>query len=436
MNTLIEVVINIGESILICYLLGHLLTVREHSLVKRGLGAIAITLWSSCLNLLGIGSSWSVVMTMSANVLFAFFCFKGSRTEKLISGCAYTLIAMISEKITFSFIAPVEFEDISVLMVPGTPRYIMMGIYLMICMGLVVVLGRVRRRKLSLPLRFQMVLIPLVGCGAVALERLMDLIIAIDSGVVPQNAAKIADFICLLIIVILLTMLFLMESLGNVYQQNNELLERQRMEQYEQKEYEIMKNSIMALRSYKHDYKNQLLTMQSLLIQKKYLELEEYIEELSGSMIENMWVNSGNSALDAVVSAKRMEAEDKGIYFHSELYGADKLELKMSDLTSILGNLLDNSIEACTRLTRVEEAKIDLSIKPRGQMVCIKIKNSSDGIYQHGKKGLRTRKREAGHGIGLGRVTEIVEREGGFCKYYPEPDCFTAVIMLPGIEKS
>lgn len=435
MNTLIEVSVNVGESLLICYLLGQLLGVRENSLRSRGIGVAAITLWSSCLNLMGAASTCSVVLTMAANMAFALCCFEGSRAERILSGSSYTLIAMISERITFNIIAPMKFKDLSILMLPGTPRYVMMGIYLLICMGLVMLLGRAGKKRMVLPWRFLAILVLLLGCGAVALERLMDLIISISSGIVPQNAAEIADFICMVIIIILIAMLFLMETLGDVYMQNHELLEQQRIEQYEQKEYELMKNSIRALQTYRHDYKNQLLAMQSLIRQKKYTELETYIKELSGTVVDRLCINSGNSALDAVVSAKRIEAENRRIGFHSELYGADQIVLKRSELTSVMGNLLDNAIESCLRLPDTGSTRIELIVKPKGEMVYIKVKNSSDGIYNQGIGGLQTRKKESGHGIGLGRVRDIVEKEGGFCKYYPESDCFTAVVMLPGREK-
>lgn len=431
MDLLAEVSFYIVRAFLISCLFDRILKAKEGSRLQRGIGVILIGLWCFGLSVLGVGSIVSGLLAVVAYIIFAVLCFEGSYGDKIISGFTCMVVLMVSSRLAFDIIAPMIYADPSAA-VSGVRRYGMLAVSLVICLGLVALLGRAGKSTLSLPFRYQVVLIPLIGCGAIAMDCLMELISSISSDVSPVNATRVAGFICLLLTVILIAMLLLMESLGHAYQQNSELLEKRRMEQHELKEYELIKSSIKALRSYKHDFKNQMLTLQSLLSQKKYEELEAYIKELSGSMIENMWINSGNPALDAVVSAKRMEAEDKGILFHSELYGADCLTLRMSDLTSVLGNLLDNAIEACTKVTDRGETRIDLSIKPKGSMMCIKIKNSSDGIYNRGGRGLLTRKSGADHGIGLERVTEIVEREGGFCRYYPDAECFTAVVMLPG----
>ena len=93
--------------------------------------------------------------------------------------------------------------------------------------------------------------------------------------------------------------------------------------------------------------------------------------------------------------------------------------------------MLNNALEACRRVPAQKARYIDISIGDKGEMIYIKVKNSTDGYYHMADGRLYSTKKGAGHGIGIRRIRGIAESAGGFFDYIPRGTEFTAVVMLP-----
>lgn len=63
-------------------------------------------------------------------------------------------------------------------------------------------------------------------------------------------------------------------------------------------------------------------------------------------------VDTGNPALDAIISAKQAVVAQKGIAFHYQLQIPKQLPIAPEDICVIFGNALDNAIEACEHVTQ------------------------------------------------------------------------------------
>ncbi|MCC8106651.1 MAG: GHKL domain-containing protein [Clostridiales bacterium] len=104
-------------------------------------------------------------------------------------------------------------------------------------------------------------------------------------------------------------------------------------------------------------------------------------------------------------------------------------------LSSLLGNLWDNAIEACQRLkekTPTSNPSIQFYIKPFQQMVIIHIENDYDGvILRDAKNEIVSTKSGSGHGIGLIRISEIVNEAEGILNLSTEDQIFSVHIMIP-----
>lgn len=223
----------------------------------------------------------------------------------------------------------------------------------------------------------------------------------------------------------------IVELLGIYYSKNNELQQRNNLYQIEEQELVNLKESSAFIRGWKHDYKNQLQVLSTMLQQKQYDESLLYVNELlnSSDMIKPVF-SSGNPILDAVLSLKYYTMEHKGIRFEHSVYLPTAFPLSPLDTSTLFTNILDNAIEACQSCPAAPW--IHLDIKPKGDMLLITLSNSSAAHYRYNKKGnLLSTKDGKEHGYGLRQVARVTEACGGFYQVTPSADKFTITIALP-----
>ena len=199
--------------------------------------------------------------------------------------------------------------------------------------------------------------------------------------------------------------------------------------------YESLNQAINQVRSVRHDFKNHVLVLNELLENGEVIEAQEYLSQLSSQMMltKDIPFNTGNAVADALMTDKRNKAIAKGIEVDTQLAVTDRL-LKISniDWCIILGNILDNAIEACMRIDGERHIWIDAQV--RKDILNLTVKNSAlppvvkeNGLYS-------TTKQAAGeHGIGLGNARDVLERYDGVMQTKYEDGFFTIVIMMCGV---
>ena len=102
-------------------------------------------------------------------------------------------------------------------------------------------------------------------------------------------------------------------------------------------------------------------------------------------------------------------------------------------LSSLLGNLWNNSLESCQRLQSNQpdiQPFIHFYMKPFQQMILIHIENNYDEIIVKNHTYLSV-KEEGSHGLGLKRIADIVSRADGVFQINSENHVFTVHIMIP-----
>ncbi len=102
------------------------------------------------------------------------------------------------------------------------------------------------------------------------------------------------------------------------------------------------------------------------------------------------------------------------------------------DMCAILGNLLDNAIEACEKIDNHNTRFIDLKINSDKDMLNIAIKNSvAQKVNITGKMSLCTSKRNPEmHGIGTQSIKSIVRKYDGECSFDSDQNEFTVHILI------
>ena len=210
-------------------------------------------------------------------------------------------------------------------------------------------------------------------------------------------------------------------------------MEKQREEEknrYYLRQLETMEAFSESMRSFRHDLKNHTIAMQAYLKNKQYDALETY---LSDTFIEKALseesIHCGNTVIDSILNFKIHEAGNKGITLEAKVSIPPQLHISDSDLTVILGNLLDNAIEAVEPLT--EERVIQLTISYQKGNLILSVKNPYKGeLLKKGDRWITSKKDKDLHGYGLGNVKHIVDKNGGTMRIQTEQQIFSVTMML------
>ena len=194
-------------------------------------------------------------------------------------------------------------------------------------------------------------------------------------------------------------------------------------------EMEILKDSRKRIRGIYHDMKNHILVLRSYAEQQKYAELDEYLarmqEETQAAVPQ---VYTGQPAVDSMLHYKIGSAPDVPVRVEAGI--PETLEMDGFDITVILGNLLDNAIEACRRLEK-EERSVLLSIRLAKNQLFIRMENTFDGQLRTRQGRLLTRKEDGGvHGLGLENVRRVADKYHGLLETEAEGRIFRTKVLL------
>ncbi|MDF2802331.1 MAG: Histidine kinase, gyrase and HSP90-like ATPase [Anaerocolumna sp.] len=191
----------------------------------------------------------------------------------------------------------------------------------------------------------------------------------------------------------------------------------------------VKSKQLSALR---HDFKNHLGVIQSRLEKENYGEAIDYLISLTvHTNTAGDFVMTNSTIISSILQSKKSECELKRIQFEYEtlfdkIYNVSDLELII-----ILGNILDNAIEATEKVLPKDKA-ILLTINQINTYLVIQCTNPyvEKPTLKNGRL-VTTKDNKALHGIGLTNVIEVCEKYGGECTFTFENDLFVINILLP-----
>ncbi len=210
----------------------------------------------------------------------------------------------------------------------------------------------------------------------------------------------------------------------NIYIQLSENLELQRKNAIYEKEFQLLernmheKESMMQeIRVKRHDLKHQMLNLLTLLQKGEYEKLESDMKQMAelDSLNGLFVVNTQNSIIDSFVNNQYAVAKEKGIDFRVKIDVPAELPFAGEDLCVILGNALDNAIEACER-GQVSKPWISIKLIYDGVNLLMTIENSFDGMIRKNKKGMQISRKANSqqHGIGTYSIQRVVQKYHGY----------------------
>lgn len=191
------------------------------------------------------------------------------------------------------------------------------------------------------------------------------------------------------------------------------------------------------MRIYRHEMKQKYLLVQSYIDQGAYEKLKEFYHESIEALKEEECVSrTGNMCFDTIINYKAAIAEKYGIKLKCDVLNMPyDMNLEEEDMYSLLGNLLDNAIEAVCGLD-IDERMITLAVKMSGKNMYINMENPYQGeLRKQGNRYLTTKREEKEHGIGLRMIQDIVKRHEGEISIKDEDNYFRVEILLYNMGK-
>lgn len=330
--------------------------------------------WNKCIFTIAFNAIWMLIETISGNILLTYCCeftdlqalgTLGSFTSKIVFMIAITALKRVFTKDEIKEL-PVRYSFMLVL-IPIGSIYIMNNIFM---------LGyRLHSNRANIQSAVTAVI--LLGVNVLVFYIYI----------------KLADDLQL-------------RRMTSVYEQQLDLCERH------QQEREL---SILQLRDVRHNMKNNLVSILAYAENGDNEKIIRFVNEImeEGGIKTSTVTNSGNIVIDSLIGYWYVEAKKVGIDFSVNLNIPMEMPFRGADICLILGNLLENAVEAAQK---AEGKKyIRLHMKYDKNNLLLFVANNYKGVLIKTKdKRLKSTKTDAGnHGVGLSSVYRIAAKYHG-----------------------
>ena len=194
--------------------------------------------------------------------------------------------------------------------------------------------------------------------------------------------------------------------------------------------YGEIRDIYMDVRGWRHDYHNHMQVMKAKLSLGDLDGMGVYLDQLERELNRvDTLVKSGNLMTDAILNSKLTLARRNNIQVNCKAKLPERLPMEDVDLCVILGNLLDNAIEACQKLEEDSRTLRLYMAVNKGQFY-LSLQNSAPQEPDFDARHYITSKR-GNHGLGMKRVKAAVDKYQGYLNLANEPGIFAAEVTMP-----
>lgn len=209
----------------------------------------------------------------------------------------------------------------------------------------------------------------------------------------------------------------------------NKLLEKQIHTQINY--YEDRERTYAEIRRFKHDYINHINCIRSMLKAERYDEISEYLGNITDMLpAGELSFNTGNFISDAILSDKQNSVREENIIIKFD--GTIPTSINEADLCIILGNAIDNAIEA----SRAFDGEKGISIYggfSHGYFILTVTNPTRNSASGNGFIPFTTKPDSSEHGFGLMNIKSVVDKYDGYMKIDNKDNMFTLSLTFNSI---
>ena len=362
-------------------------------------------------------------------IIVSLLFLKGRLAEKIFSSVLSILIVFVVSVIV-SGTASTAFDDYSGFSYSEQKLARFIAIVLVQVLLIVVfdaILKITGKERISLNKKEWGLIISVFAISFAAMAFVRTAVLIYDYEFLPSMLLMCAE-ICVIAVIAVCFYMTLFLSISR--KDTEELRVEKQQREYRLQYAENVKQQYEEIHMIRHDMKHAYSVISTLLLEGKYDEAVKYVQGSSESISSTeMIIDVGNDFVNAILNSKLSLAKTKGI---EVLCGAAKnLEgVEDEDLCTLLGNMLDNAIEACV-LCDNGRRMIEVNIASYSKQIVITVSNTVEGDVLKGNRELATTKKEAGnHGFGVESIRQIAKKYDGNARFYQENSVFYCKVLL------
>ena len=389
------------------------------------LGAYLLFYVSSYFSFVLLSVPITVIASLSHFIIA--LTYKSSMKKRILAAvCCYLYVAIIETIIILGVTTILQGAFAGGFIINNfDPVYLIAGLPIFIIASMLRRFKNIRKSAMSSPVFWiPSILIPVFS-----------IIIIVALLVLFPSIYHLPQFILIIIVMLFainLLAFYLQDVLSLAYEDKLKATLHIQEKEYYFSQCQLMQESVEQVKSMRHDMKIHLAALKDFTAGNK--EATDYLNRLLGDIGNSeVYSDTGNIAFDSIINFKLKNILEDGIKLDIKIFIPPALNIEVADIVTILGNLLDNALDA---VAKVEDKMIKLDVSYDKGGLLINLDNTFDGKikYTQEKDGkerhIATRKDDDGHGHGLKNIRKSVEKYNGHMDITHEGNMFSVGILL------
>lgn len=426
--TISEYIATMIDSFVLVYFLIYALSFKKSNRKLNAIKSVAFMLLFFCsTTIFNYITTVEGIYAIFYFLIFFVYCriaLKGKWWQQLLLVTVeLAVLFLVNAVITIVSASILKSDYSSILLMRNPARVFLLFLSKVSLIGLLLpIVNGVRKQKIVLHLLqaaisiISMILTIIIG---IIIEKII-----LDDLVPMQYVSVIMG--CISVIAILLLFILIQFSMQNQNKLKQIALQT-RLHDNEVKMQETIQWN-QSMKSLQHDLNNHMTVIANYIEKGNSDNALAYIRKISGKLIEfPNYTDTNNQMLNAILDLKRVVCKNENISL--KCYIQNDLP-KFDDVTfnTILGNLMDNAIEA---EIKEKEKEIRLAIEILGTYLHITLQNRiQNPVLVNGSLPKTTKNDEMNHGLGIYSVTEAIAQNNGAIHFYEKEGWFIVDILM------
>ena len=223
---------------------------------------------------------------------------------------------------------------------------------------------------------------------------------------------------------------YIMIKMDGQLAKNLELEEQQHYQNLEHIAFQSLQDRIEETRRMRHDLHHHIHMVNYYLEEKEYDKLQAYVNEYRNSIPDGDRIRfCENPIVNNILFYFASQANENEIDFSVQLSIPNELHISDHEISVLLGNLLENAMDACMN-QKSSNRRIIIKGKGDDHSLLFTIDNTCENEIKRNKQGDLLTTKPTGNGIGVNSAKKIVERYHGFFSADKKGDMFCVSFML------